>query len=146
MPNPSVLTLEIVSSTPLSSTPSKPVNRKLTNHSIQKGNATFSTLLNNTAIGPTYIDNMLLVPGNNNYSIRANITQLPVIAAVTQEPYCNNGTLPLDFLGVSVINHGQDLGYFETGFKLNKQTVEVPVGPDLKAIGFNISCVAPLSG
>jgi len=116
VPNPSVLTLDI-------------------------GNATFTTLLNNSNIGTTHIDNMFLLPGNNNFSIRANISQSPVIGAVTQQPYCQTGILPLDFLGSSVVNNGQELPYFEAGFRLNRETVTVPVGEDLHVgLGFNLSC------
>jgi len=116
IPNPSVLTLEI-------------------------GNATFNTLFNDSSIGLATIPNMYLIPGDNSLPIRANVSQLAVLSAVTSEPYCANGTLPLQFVGESVINHGQYLSYFEQGLSEHKQPVTINATADLDAaLGTKLSC------
>jgi len=116
IPNPSVLTVEI-------------------------GNATFHNFFNSTIVGTSNIDNMILYPGDNNLTLRANISQSPIISAVTTQPYCNNGTLPLSFIGTKVVNKGQELPYFEQALKAKMETVYVNVKYDLeKALGGTISC------
>jgi hypothetical protein len=108
VPNPSILTVEL-------------------------GNATFATMFNNTNIGNLYIDNMYLYPGNNNLSIRANVSQIPVVTAVTTQPYCQNGTIPLDIIGTSVVSNGVALPYYEAGFKQNVESLTLNVTADLGA-------------
>jgi hypothetical protein len=119
IPNPSILTLEI-------------------------GNATFANLLNGTKIGTLFIDDMFLYPGVNNLSVRANITQAPVISAITTLPYCKTGIVPFELLGESVINKGQPLPYFATALSLDPQLTEIDVGSALKqTLGTNVaSCPA----
>lgn len=114
---------------------------QLTNLTSQ-GNTTFTNFLNSTAIGQAFIDNLVLVPGDNNVSIRANVSQLPILEAVMSEPFCNTGVLPLSFIGQNVTNNGQELTYFEQAFRANNLTTNVNVGADLDQIGFNISCNA----
>lgn len=106
------------------------------------GNTSFITLLNTTSIGQSFIDNMFLHPGPNNLSIRANISQLPIIEAVSSEPYCNTGFLPLTFIGENITNSGQELGYFEPAFRENVLELSIDVAADLKPLGLNVSCLA----
>lgn len=123
IPNASILTLEI-------------------------GNATFANNLNGTRIGTLFIDNMFLQPGINNLSIRANITQAPVLLAVTSLPYCQTGILPFELFGESVVNHGQSLPYFAHALSLHAQISEVDVGTALqKTLGTKIAtCPKTKSG
>lgn len=79
---------------------------------------------------------MFIAPGINNVSIRANISQTPVLLALGQEPYCKNGVLPFDLMGESVINNGQPLPYFADALALHAQSTEIDVGDPLtKALG-----------
>lgn len=106
IPNPSIFTLEI-------------------------GNATFGNYLGDSRIGALFIDNMKLVPGLNTVNVRANITQAPVLKAVTTQPYCASGIVAFDLIGESVINNGQDIPYFATALAAAKQTTEIDVGSAL---------------
>lgn len=106
IPNPSILTFEV-------------------------GNATFANYFNGSNIGTLFIDDMFIRPGINNVSVRANISQGPVISAMTVEPYCKDGVLPFDLLGDSVINHGQPLPYFSEALALHVQTTSIGVGEAL---------------
>jgi len=115
IPNPSVMTVEI-------------------------GNASFLAQLGGNTIGQAFIDDMTLVPGNNNLSLRANISQLPVIAAVSTPPACSTGILDFTFLGENITNNGQELSYLEEAFRDNILNLPIDVGADLKQLGLNIAC------
>ncbi|OBT84247.1 hypothetical protein VE02_07685 [Pseudogymnoascus sp. 03VT05] len=106
IPNPSVLTFEV-------------------------GNATFANYLEQKKVGTLYIDDMYIRPGINNVSVRANITQEPILLALHKKPYCTNGVLPFDLMGTSVINHGEPLPYFEEALALHAQSTTIGVGKAL---------------
>lgn len=114
IPNPSILTFEV-------------------------GNVTFGNYFNQSKIGTLFIDDMYIRPGVNNVSVRANISQIPVVEAVQAQPYCNDGILPFDLLGESVINHGQSLPYFAEALALHAQSTKVRVGAALKVAGLDIA-------
>ncbi|ELR07945.1 hypothetical protein VC83_00070 [Pseudogymnoascus destructans] len=106
IPNPSVLTFEV-------------------------GNATFANYFEKAKIGTLYIDDMYIRPGINNVSVRANISQVPIIEALGKKPYCTDGVLPFDLMGESVINHGQPLPYFAESLALHAQSTSIGVGEAL---------------
>lgn len=115
IPNPSILTFEV-------------------------GNATFGNYFNNSKIGTLYIDDMFIRPGINNVSVRATIEQAPVLAALTQQPYCKNGVLPFELIGESVVNHGEQLAYFKEPLSLYAQKTEIGVGAALQeTLGTNLA-------
>jgi hypothetical protein len=91
---------------------------------------------------------MVLYPGVNNLSVRANITQTPVLLAVTTLPYCQTGILPFELVGESVVNKGQPLPYFAHALSLNPQVTEIDVGTALaKTLGTKIAvCPKAKSG
>jgi len=77
------------------------------------GNVTFYNYLLGKEVGTVYIDNLTLRPGLNYYTMRATINNGDVINALGQKPYCeNNGVLPFQIRGKSVIRNGQPLPYF----------------------------------
>lgn len=89
------------------------------------------------------MDNIILAPGtNNNFSMRAAISQGPVLAALASQPYCSNGgVLPFTLRGKNVTNHGQYLAYYALAFAANNQTVDMDIGADLKNdLNLTISC------
>ncbi|KFY84639.1 hypothetical protein V500_09127 [Pseudogymnoascus sp. VKM F-4518 (FW-2643)] len=114
IPNPSILTFEV-------------------------GNVTFGNYFEQKKIGTLFIDDMFIRPGTNNVSVRATISQEPVITAVQKKPYCDDGILPFDLLGESVINHGQPLAYFADALALHAQSTKIRVGAALKAAGLDIA-------
>lgn len=118
IPNPSVLSLEI-------------------------GNATFANFFDGKDIGELFIDNMSLVPGNNNVSVRATIEQTPVLGALGKRPVCEegprNGILAFELAGKRVVNlQNETLPYYEAALASAKQQTEINVGKAAEAgIGFN---------
>lgn len=107
------------------------------------GNASFHNYLLGQEIGTAYVDNIFLVAGGlNNFSMRANITQTPVITALGEQPYCTNGgVLPFQLRGKNVTNNGQFLSYYANALASNNQTVDMGIGADLKQdLNITIPC------
>lgn len=110
------------------------------------GNASFINYMANQAnVGVVYIDNMSLQPGANNLSMRANISQTPVLNLIQEEPYCETGVLPFQLQGLNVTNHGQYLSYTARALASTNQTVDIDVGADLAALGLTIECSSTTS-
>jgi len=97
------------------------------------GNATFTSYLLGQQVGSTFMDNMILRPGLNNFTLRANISQSAVLNALQLKPYCQNGgLLPFELTGNDVVNHGQHLLYYSRSLGAANQSVSIPIGADLK--------------
>ena len=108
---------------------------------IQQGNASFHNYLLGAEIGTVYIDNITLKPGMNNFSMHANISQVPVLSAIAERPYCEDGILPFQLRGKEVFNHGQPLSYYADALASSNQTVEIDIGYDLKKdLNYNVTC------
>ncbi|KAF2968729.1 hypothetical protein GQX73_g4812 [Xylaria multiplex] len=121
IPNPSVLTLEI-------------------------GNTTFTNYFNGEEIGQTYINNLVLYPGDNTFFTSADIAQLPIINALTQEPFCElQGRLPFQLSGKDVVNNGQVLPYFRDALATNNQSITIDLSEAVENLGIPIECVASSS-
>ncbi|KAI0506117.1 hypothetical protein F5B22DRAFT_625287 [Xylaria bambusicola] len=117
IPNPSVLTLEI-------------------------GNTTFTSFLNNEDVGQTYINNLILRPGNNTFVTTADIQQLPILKALTQKPLCElDGKLPFQLKGKDVVNKGQVLPYFRDALAASSQNVTIDLSEAAKKIGITAKCI-----
>jgi len=97
------------------------------------GNASFTTYLLGANVGMSYIDNLTLRPGLNNFTMHANISQANTLNALQTKPYCENGgLLPFELTGKDVINNGQHLKYYSDALGVANQTVDIPVGFDLQ--------------
>lgn len=80
--------------------------------------------------------------------MRATIENPPVIDALGKKPYCEqNGVLPFQIRGKSVVNHGQPLPYFADALATYNQTVDIPIGEAIKkSLGLTIDCGGPKFG
>ncbi|KAI1369337.1 hypothetical protein F5Y08DRAFT_293073 [Xylaria arbuscula] len=117
IPNPSVLTLEI-------------------------GNTTFTSYLNDEDVGQTYINNLVLRPGNNTFATSADIQQLPIVSALTQKPLCElEGKLPFRLKGKDVVNNGQVLPYFRDALAASYQNITIDLSEAAKKIGISAKCI-----
>ncbi|TQN70726.1 hypothetical protein CSHISOI_04705 [Colletotrichum shisoi] len=114
------------------------------NHSVltlEIGNTSFSNLLNGQDIGTVYIDNLVLYPGMNNVSMRANISQAPVLAAIGQRPACESGMIPFSLRGKDVVNSGQRLSYFADALSSGEVVTNINIGASLKkSLNLTLSC------
>ena len=93
-------------------------------------------------IGTAFIDNMVLRPGLNDFAMRAKLDQMPVAAAVSEKPYCENGILPFILQGKTVVNHGEPLAYYADALASSNQTVDIDVTGPFKDLGLEIKCSA----
>ncbi|KAI1131275.1 hypothetical protein F5Y10DRAFT_233756 [Nemania abortiva] len=122
IPNRSILTLEI-------------------------GNTTFTTYFNGSEIGQATINNLVLYPGSNTFPITGNIQQLPIINALTQEPFCKlNGTLPFELSGNNIVNDGQVIAYFRDALTATNQSVTIDLSEAARRIGIPVGCNTTSSG
>jgi len=108
------------------------------------GNASFTTYMSGKDVGVTYIDNMVLRPGLNNFTLHASISQAVTLETLQQKPYCESGGLiPVQLSGKDVVNNGQHLAYFAHALGSGNQTVDIPIGADLKRDhGLALGCKA----
>ncbi|KAI1213987.1 uncharacterized protein F4807DRAFT_207939 [Annulohypoxylon truncatum] len=118
IPNPSSLTLDV-------------------------GNTTFHTYLNGSEIGTSYILNMVLHPGTNDFFIWADINNTAVLNALTKRPTCErNGTLTFELSGKNVTNLGQPIPYFANSLAASNMSVDIPIGQAIKSdIGISVGCM-----
>ncbi len=84
---------------------------------------------------------MTLRPGLNNFSMRAEISQLPVLSAISEKPYCETGVLPFELRGKTVVNHGQPLPYFATALAAANQSVPINLTAPLTALNIPPKCM-----
>lgn len=105
------------------------------------GNATFYNYLLGKDIGEVFLNNLTLRPGINLIPMVANITGLStVLTAWYERPYCENGILPVQLRGKTVVNKGQPLVYFADALASANQSVPLDLSKALPAVGFNMSC------
>ncbi|KAI2618470.1 hypothetical protein GGR54DRAFT_640591 [Hypoxylon sp. NC1633] len=107
--------------------------------SLKIGNATFH---NNTEVGTTYIQNLVLQPGPNALCIRADTNQTIVVDGLTQRPWCErNGTLTFQIAGENVVSHGQQLQYFANALAAANPNVNIPISQAVRNnIGHVVGC------
>ena len=63
------------------------------------------------------MDNLILYPGINNVTMRADVEQSPILTAVTTEPHCKDGVVPFDLRGKDVVKNGERLDYLPTHWR-----------------------------
>lgn len=105
-----------------------------------QGNTTFINYLQGQDIGRVFVDNMVVRPGINNFSMHANISQTPILQVIQERPFCEDGVLPMQLRGANVVNNGQFLSYYNDSLASTNQSVSIDVGADLTALGLTINC------
>lgn len=115
---------------------------QLTLTRVPQGNVSFHNYLLGAEIGTVYVDDMVLVPGlKNEFKMHANISQGPVLTAMTEKPYCESGKIPFQLRGKTVFNHGQPLSYYADSLATSNQTVEIDLAGPLKSdLNLTIAC------
>ncbi|KAH8771660.1 hypothetical protein F5883DRAFT_520234 [Diaporthe sp. PMI_573] len=104
------------------------------------GNTTFINYLQGQDIGRVFVDNMVVRPGINNFTMHANISQTPILQVIQQRPFCEDGVLPMQLRGENVVNNGQYLSYYKDSLASTNQSVDINVGADLEELGLTITC------
>lgn len=91
-------------------------------------------------IGTVYMDDLKLSPGINSASMRADIEQRPVLAAVTTEPHCADGIVPFELTGKDVENNGERLAYFADALAQLTTKVDIDLKDAFDKVGLEIGC------
>ena len=107
-----------------------------------QGNATFANFADDQNLGNLTINNILLRPGTNTFAIAAQLDQAKILQIMAKKPYCQNGIVPFQLLGLDVENNGQNLPYFQAALGSANQTVEIDIGAILnKSLnGYTLTC------
>ncbi|KAJ5754017.1 uncharacterized protein N7511_008170 [Penicillium nucicola] len=107
---------------------------------ISMGNLTLNLAVNGKAMGQTYINDLVLKPGNNTIPMLANVDQAAILTmfASTSNPY-KDGIVPFTITGNSSVYHGKNLEYFTEALAANKLTVNLNVYQALKEAGLDLS-------
>ncbi|ETS87957.1 hypothetical protein PFICI_01785 [Pestalotiopsis fici W106-1] len=109
--------------------------------SVDVGNTSFSTYFNNTKIGVTNITNMVLQPGDNEFPIEGDISQLVIVNALIQQPYCSNGgVLPFAITGDSVVNNNESIPWLANALSAFNVSLNIEIGAAVKSAGIPLSC------
>ncbi|KAF7560729.1 hypothetical protein G7046_g3417 [Stylonectria norvegica] len=96
------------------------------------GNVSFINFVGDEKVGSLYIDNLLLVPGDNPVKISAFMDQVEILAIAAKRPYCETGIVPFKLLGDNVTNHNNNLTYFAAALASLNQTVSIDIGTIIK--------------
>ena len=144
IPNPTVMTLSMVSFSPLTDPPVTPSLFTPLIHPPSQGNVTFNNYIGNTTdsalyVGTTTLTNLTLVPGNNTIPMRSTVNQSLVLSQIVEN--YQNGLLPISIVGNSSVFEGQHLVYFEKALSSVTQHVTLDVGKALMEIGVNASAL-----
>ncbi|CAI7616028.1 unnamed protein product [Penicillium glandicola] len=103
------------------------------------GNVTLNLELNGTSIGTTYLNNLVIKPGNNSVAMVGTVNQTAILTLLTSSsnPY-TDGIIPFDITGNATSYNGKDLPYFTKALAANKLSVELDVGAALVAAGITL--------
>ena len=126
IPNPSIMTMEMVSS----ARPSPPGRPHLADGS--QGNVTMNLFVEGASIGTSVINNLTLKPGNNTVDMRSTTNETLVLQKLANY---KDGILPVDVIGNGSVFRGQHLVYYEQALASNKLRVNLDVRGALSAIG-----------
>lgn len=86
------------------------------------------------------MDNLILYPGINNVTMRADVEQSPILTAVTTEPHCKDGVVPFDLRGKDVVKNGERLDYFADALASLETKVDIGLKDAFSRAGLEIGC------
>lgn len=106
---------------------------------ITMGNVTLDLSVAGQPMGYSYLDNLVLKPGNNTLPMTSNVNQSAIISLVTSSnnPY-KDGMVPFTITGNSSVYDGKQLPYFTQALAANNLTVNLNVTKALAEIGIHL--------
>ncbi|KAF9252500.1 hypothetical protein LCP9604111_26 [Penicillium roqueforti] len=107
---------------------------------IPMGNVTLDLQLDGKSVGTTYLNNLVLKPGNNSVPMLGKVDQGAIITLLTSKsnPY-KDGILPFEITGNETSYNGKDLPYFTKALAANTLSIKLDVLSALKAAGINLT-------
>jgi hypothetical protein len=97
------------------------------------GNLSMSMYVGNVSIGNSTLDDVLLRPGNNTFSLRA-LTNETTVAGLLFTAY-KSGIFPITIVAEEAVYNGQHLPYYENALRANNMTVQLNVIEVLEQAG-----------
>ena len=97
----------------------------------EKGNVTLDLSVDGKPIGQSFLNELVLKPGDNNLEMSAKTDLMAVTKLL---PKYKNNIIPVDITGNSTTYNGQDLPYFAAALAANKLQVDLDVGEILKGV------------
>jgi hypothetical protein len=87
-------------------------------------------------MGQSFLDNLILKPGNNTIPMTSTVNQTAIISMLTSKnnPY-KDGVVPFDITGNSSVYNGKTLPYFTEALSANNLTVHLNVTKALAELG-----------
>ncbi|OOQ91666.1 hypothetical protein PEBR_09010 [Penicillium brasilianum] len=106
---------------------------------ITMGNVTLDLSVAGQPMGYSYLDDLVLKPGNNTIPMTSNVNQSAIISLVTSSsnPY-KDGVVPFTISGNSSVYDGKQLPYFTQALAANNLTVNLNVTKALAEIGIKL--------
>ncbi|KAJ5103916.1 hypothetical protein N7532_004445 [Penicillium argentinense] len=103
---------------------------------IEMGNLTLDLSVAGKPMGQSFLDNLILKPGNNTIPMTSTVNQTAIISMLTSKsnPY-KDGVVPFDITGNSSVYNGKTLPYFTEALSANNLTVHLNVTKALAEIG-----------
>lgn len=98
---------------------------------ITMGNVTLDLSVDGKPIGQSFLNELVLKPGDNNLDMFAN-TELVTVTKLL--PKYKNNIIPVDITGNTTTYNGQELPYFAAALAANKLQVDLDVGEILKGV------------
>lgn len=91
---------------------------------ISMGNVTLDLSVEGTNVGQSFLNDLVIRPGNNTLDMKANVSSSKVAKFL---PKYKDNIVPVDITGNSSVYHGKDLPYFAAALAANKLTVDLNV-------------------
>ena len=95
-----------------------------------QGNLTLNLAVDEKPIGTSYLQNVLVKPGDNTIDMTAIVNQSTVIDIVADKYL--DGMVPIQISGNSSVYNGEEIPYFSAALASNKLTVEMNLLDALK--------------
>jgi hypothetical protein len=100
---------------------------------------TLNLLVGGQKLGLSYLDDLVLKPGNNTIPMTSTINETAIIEMLTSDsnPF-TTGVVPFTITGNSSVYNGQELPYFTDALTANNLTVQLNVTKALAEIGLTL--------
>ncbi|KAA8643582.1 hypothetical protein EYZ11_009488 [Aspergillus tanneri] len=92
--------------------------------SITMGNVTLNLSVEGTHIGESFLNDLVLRPGNNTVDMKAKINTESMIPFLSK---FKDNVVPVDITGNSSVYNGKELPYFASALAANKLTVDMDI-------------------
>lgn len=98
------------------------------------GNITLNLAVDGKLMGQSYLDNLILRPGNNTAPMTSSVDVTAVVRSLLLDSAYEDGVVPFVVTGASSFYHGMELPYFTKALRALNLTVNLNVSRALSQI------------